>query len=113
MIDRSDTDPAARLYDTAIAYQLAFRRAEGLDLLDEALAAIAAVPHPARECRGAGSRLLALVAPGELMANVPLDFITNHLDVRLDLLFVLPGRPLPDTSPRSRHRLLCGRRSRS
>ncbi len=99
MIDRSDADPAARLYDTAIAYQLAFRRAEGLDLLDEALA-----QSPLFRTRGADPgeariRVLALVAPGELMANVPLDFITNHLDVRLDLLFVRPGRSLPDTVP--------------
>ena len=33
------------------------------------------------------------------MANTPLDFITNHLDVRLDLLFVVPGQPLPATIP--------------
>ena len=37
MIDRLDADPAARLYDTSIAYQLSFRRAEGLGLQDEAV----------------------------------------------------------------------------
>ena len=99
MIGRSDTDSAARWYDTAIAYQLAFRRAEGLDLLDEALAQ-AQVFRTRRTGPGdAQIRMLALVAPGELMTNVPLDFITNHLDVRLDLLFLLPDRPLPDRIP--------------
>ena len=44
-------------------------------------------------------RLLALMAPGDLMMNTPLDFITSHLDVRLDLMFVLPDRPLPDRMP--------------
>lgn len=44
-------------------------------------------------------RLLALVAAGDLMANTPLDFITAHLDVQLDLLFVLPDRPLPTELP--------------
>ena len=44
-------------------------------------------------------RLLALVAPGDLMVNTPLDFITAHLDVRLDLLFVRPGQKLPAAMP--------------
>ena len=39
MIDRLDAAPVARLYDTSIAYQLSFRRAEGLDLQDEAVSA--------------------------------------------------------------------------
>jgi hypothetical protein len=89
----------ARLYDAAIACQLAFRRSEGLNLQDSVL----------EQCRvfrvGAGSssarplRLLALAGPGDLMANTPLDFLTNHLNVRLDLLYLLPGQPLPDTIP--------------
>ncbi len=33
------------------------------------------------------------------MTNTPLDFITAHLDVRLDLLFVLPGEGLPAEIP--------------
>jgi hypothetical protein len=91
-------DETARLYDTAIACQLDFRRAEGLTLQDEVL-------ERARvfRVRGAASerslRLLALVGPGDLMVNTPLDFLTNHLDVRLDLLHLLPGRPLPPVVP--------------
>lgn len=99
MIEHQDTDPVARRYDTAIAYQLAFRRAEGLDLLDEALTA-SPLFRIRRDGLGHGAiRLLALVAPGELMANTPVDFITNHLDVRLDLLFVLPDQALPPEIP--------------
>jgi hypothetical protein len=44
-------------------------------------------------------RVLGLLAAGDLMANTPLDFITRHLDVQLDLLFVQPGEPLPDAVP--------------
>jgi hypothetical protein len=44
-------------------------------------------------------RVLALVAPGDLMVNVPLDFITAYLDVQLDMLFVRPGEPMPATVP--------------
>ena len=44
-------------------------------------------------------RLLALAGPGDLMTNTPLDFLTNHLNVRLDLLYILPNRPLPPVIP--------------
>jgi len=90
-------DEASRLYDTAIAAQLAFRRAEGLSLQDEALEA-----NQIFRIGGASEgalRLLALVAPGDLMTNTPLDFLTNHLNVRLDLLYLLPDRPLPAVLP--------------
>ncbi|GAC1341022.1 MAG: hypothetical protein NVSMB18_12250 [Acetobacteraceae bacterium] len=44
-------------------------------------------------------RMLALVAPGNVMVNTPLDFITGHLDIRLDLLFLVPGENLPPVIP--------------
>jgi hypothetical protein len=98
-IEQLDADPVARLYDTSIAYQLSFRRAEGLGVQNEALAA-SRLFRVRREIRiDGGLRLLALVAPGELMVNTPLDFITNYLDVRLDLLFVMPDEALPATVP--------------
>jgi hypothetical protein len=99
MIDQMDIDPIARLYDTSIAYQLAFRRAEGLALQDQAVAASQVFRIRREGRRRAGIRLLALMAPGDLMVNTPLDFITNHLDVRLDLLFLLPDQSLPATVP--------------
>jgi hypothetical protein len=90
-------DVAGRLYDQSIACQLAFRRAEGLSLQDEALEAnqIYRVGH----APSGALRLLALVSPGDLMTNTPLDFLTNYLNVQLDLLFVLPDRPLPPVIP--------------
>ena len=92
-----EAEEAAWTYDAAIAAQLGFRRAEGLNLQDAALAAsqvyrIDGAPDGAL-------RLLALVGPGDLMTNTPLDFLTNHLNVRLDLLYVLPDRPLPPVIP--------------
>jgi len=44
-------------------------------------------------------RLLAIAAPGDLMVNAPIDFLTNHLDVRLDVLYLLPDRALPPVVP--------------
>lgn len=92
-------DEIARLYDTAIACQLDFRRAEGLNLQDKVLDRAQVFRVQGRAVSSRPLRLLALVGPGELMVNTPLDFLTNHLDVRLDLLHVLPGRPLPSVIP--------------
>jgi hypothetical protein len=91
------TEPTAYLYDRSLASQLGFRRAEGLLLQDAALEAnqiyrIGGAPAGAL-------RLLALVSPGDLMTNTPLDFLTSYLNVRLDLLYLLPDRPLPATIP--------------
>jgi hypothetical protein len=91
------SDTVSSLYDRSIASQLAFRQAEGLDLQMVALHQNAM--YRVGEAPDQALRLLALVNPGDLMTNTPLDFITNHLDVRLDLLYLLPDRPLPATIP--------------
>ena len=73
MIERLDTDPIARLHDTSIAYQLAFRRAEALGLQAEALAG-SQLFRIRRESRSpADIRLLALMAPGEQDATERVD----------------------------------------
>jgi hypothetical protein len=99
MIDRADSTEAGRFYDRAIARQIAFRRAEGLNLQDRALEASALFRVSRAPASAATLRLLALCGKGDLMANTPLEFITQHIDVQLDLLFVSPDRPLPATIP--------------
>ena len=109
-----EIDPAAYLYDKSLASQLAFRRAEGM-LLQSAALERAQIYRVGTSPEGA-LRLLALVSPGDLMTNTPLDFLTNHLNVRLDLLYIYPdgrcryrsrtttslfsrsGRPIPRNS---------------
>jgi hypothetical protein len=97
LLDRIGPNSEGSVYDRAIASQLAFRRAEGLGLLDQALEANQM--YRVGGGRRAAIRLLALVSPGDLMTNTPLDFLTNHLNVRLDLLYLLPDRPLPPVIP--------------
>ncbi len=46
-----------------------------------------------------GPRLLALCAPGDLMVNAPLDFITPGAGLRLDLAYIRPGQGLPPDLP--------------
>jgi hypothetical protein len=93
-------EAAALAFDCATAHLLAFRHEAAAALRRQALHAV-----PLLRVQNAGAqsarplRVLALLAPGDLMANTPLDFLTRHLDVRLDLLFVQPGRALPDAVP--------------
>jgi hypothetical protein len=46
-----------------------------------------------------GIRLLALMTPGNLMANMPLDFLLEDSDIALDILYVAPHLPMPDSVP--------------
>ncbi len=99
MIEAADADPVARAYDRALAHQLDFRRTLGLDLLDDALAASSLYRIYSDMCSPKPLRVLAILTPGDLMVNTPLDFLTRFLDVRLDLLYVLPGKDLPSVIP--------------
>ena len=94
-------DAAAYALDAATVQALQFRPEAARALQRQALAAcrLFRVADAMRTQSAAPLRVLALMAPGDLMANTPLDFLTMHLDVRLDLLFVVPGRPLPDALP--------------
>ena len=93
----------AASFDTAVLSFLSNRRALGLALQADVLAQcrlfrVAGGPGMARS-RSAPLRLLAFLAPGDLQMNMPVEFITHHLNVRLDLLFVLPDEALPEILP--------------
>jgi len=44
-------------------------------------------------------RVLALVAPGDFMNNAQLEFLLDGSDIGLDVLYVVPGKPLPSALP--------------
>lgn len=44
-------------------------------------------------------RLLALMGEGDPTDNTPLDYLIEGSDIRLDLLYILPGQPLPALIP--------------
>jgi hypothetical protein len=44
-------------------------------------------------------RLLALMAPGDMLDNTGFEFVIDHSDIRLDLLYLLPGQELPPQLP--------------
>jgi len=41
-------------------------------------------------------KLLAIVAPGDMMANTPLDFLLEGANVELTSLYVVAGEPIPE-----------------
>lgn len=44
-------------------------------------------------------RLLAFMAPGDFMANMPIEFLLLGSSVNLDMVYVVPGLPLPQQLP--------------
>ncbi|HEX7760980.1 MAG TPA: hypothetical protein VF459_15850, partial [Caulobacteraceae bacterium] len=109
---REDLDPiAAELQARAGAADPDLGAALDLSLLmqlvgqkEAALALQADILKSARHFRtthgdGSGPRLLAVCAPGDLMANTPVDFLLEGSNATLDTLFIPHGAPLPATLP--------------
>ena len=94
-------EDAALAYDTSIALQLCFHADAARDLQSKALRQCQTFRVTDGFARQSDQplRVLLVAAEGGFMINTPIDFITLHLDVRLDLLFVLPGHPLPRLLP--------------
>ncbi len=91
-------DAAALLLDASWAHQLCFRREQGFALQAQALE-YCQVFRVRSDRAVPGLRVLALMAPGDLMVNTPLDFITGQTEITLDLLYVVPGKALPPVLP--------------
>jgi hypothetical protein len=93
---RTERVLAAWLLDRSVAHALCFQPEQAAALQAAALS----ITRHYRIAGGAattGPTLLALTAPGDLMVNTPLDFLTNPTGVRLDLLYVdadVPARAM-------------------
>jgi hypothetical protein len=101
LIRRMVTEPdnAAVLMDLATIEQLFGNRGDALRLQGEALQLARLFRRPPDRATATPLRLLALMASGDFMANTPLEFLLEGSDVRLDMLYVVPGLPLPDNIP--------------
>lgn len=95
--DAGVSDPAAVAFDQSLALQLSFRREAGLALQAAALAR--STTFRVQACQEGSPRILAICAPGDLMTNTPLEFVAAGAGAALDLLFILPDRPLPARVP--------------
>jgi len=100
LIARAERDPndANALMDLSTVLQLRGHRETALGVQAQALE-IQQLYRPPTGTGKTGIRLLAIMGPGDLMSNSPLEFLLEDADVALDLLYVAPGLPLPPSLP--------------
>src|SRR5471032_1199067 len=101
LIERIFRDPndTAALMDLSAIKVLSGSRADGLRLQAEALQRNRLYRRRPTTADAGGLRLLAFMAPGDFMANAPLEFLLEGSNVTLDMLYVVPGAELPDIIP--------------
>lgn len=96
---RVEADPsdAAALLDLATMLLLTGAGEDGLRLQAQALALQSCYRRPA-ETPG-GLKVLAIMTPGDMMANTPIDFLLAGSDIELISLYVAPGLRIPAPLP--------------
>jgi hypothetical protein len=101
LLERVNRDPAdsAALLDLSTIAQLKGRREEGLKLQGLALFGRSIYHHPAAFPSANPLRVLAFMAPGDFMANTPLEFLLEGSDISLDVVYLAAGKPFPAEVP--------------
>jgi glutathione synthase/RimK-type ligase-like ATP-grasp enzyme len=94
-----DAGDTAALMDLSAIKQLYGARADGLQLQAQALRQNRLYRRRPATAESDAIRLLAFVAPGDFMANAPLEFLLDGSNITLDLLYVVPGAPPPAVIP--------------
>ena len=99
LLARATSDPPdfGAAFDLSLLSQLVGRRDEGLELQRQILAHGRRFRHVHGD--GSGLRLLVLMAPGDFMANTPVDFLLDGSNVTIELLFLDPLGQLPANLP--------------
>jgi hypothetical protein len=100
LLARIEGDPldAAALLDLSVVEQLLGNQAEGLRHQAQALR-IQRLYRPSWPTPPQALRVLALMAPGDLGNNTPIEFLLDGSDVELYILYVVPSQPLPNPLP--------------
>jgi hypothetical protein len=94
-----DPNDAAALMDLSTIAHIRGQRHERLVLQMHAIEAQRLYRQPPARDAADGLRLLALMVPGDFLANTPVEFLLEGSDVTLDIVYVIPGLPLPDPLP--------------
>jgi hypothetical protein len=95
----TDPDDAAALMDLASIFLVLHKPEEGLALQREALGIEQVYRQPIRTATGRALRILMFAGPGDFMANMPVEFLLEGADISLDVIYLLPGQPLPSQVP--------------
>jgi hypothetical protein len=102
LIDRCqrNREDAAALMDLSIIELFQGREHSRAQLQSQALGLRRSFRHPPAFAAANPLRVLALAAPGNLMANTPIEFLLENGDIALDVLYIQPGCPAPAIVPR-------------
>jgi hypothetical protein len=101
LIDRSQRDSAdaAALMDLSLLELFQGREQSRAKLQAQALQLHRCYRHASAAAVSTPLRVLALAAPGDLMANTPIEFLLENADMVLDVLYLVPGLSLPENIP--------------
>jgi hypothetical protein len=96
LVERLARTPAdaSALLDLSTIQLISGQRENGLDLQSKALSQRRLYTRPPVEARPDALRVLALAAPGDFMANTPIEFLLENSDASLETLYILPGEPI-------------------
>jgi hypothetical protein len=89
----ADAQDAAALMDLSTILQLVGDRDAGMAWQAHALRVQRLYRRPPARVSPDGVRVLAFLAPGDFMANTPLEFLLEDTDVRLDMYYMVPASP--------------------
>ncbi len=95
----AEPENAAVLMDLATIEHLYGNHGDAQDLQNRALDLQRIYRRPSAKPGQDEVRLLAFMAPGDFMANTPLEFLLDGSNTRLDMLYLAPGAPVPETVP--------------
>ena len=88
----------AAMMDLSVVFQLSAKPEIALQLQSEALQ-----QHQTFELRSnpmnPSMRVLAIMGPGEIMANTPIEFLVEESDISLSFLYLGEGLPVPNQIP--------------
>ncbi len=93
-----EPDDAAAFIDLSTIAHLQGRPSDRIILQAQALDLQRIYRQPAASSKHA-IKLLAFMAPGDFMANIPIEFLLAGSEVALDMIYVIPGMPLPKPIP--------------
>lgn len=100
LLERASLDATDNnaLMDLSIVLQLRGDPTTAMAIQRQALQQQQLYTLPAKN-GSAAIRLLAIMAPGTLIANTPLEFLVENSDIELQMLYVSPDLPLPESLP--------------
>lgn len=96
---QAENDPVVALMNLGLLYQLIGQKDQALRCQEAGLASQRLFRHAAPPADTPPLRLLAIVTPGDLMANTPLELMLEGRNVEILKLYVLDGEPLPEAVP--------------